>query len=68
LGCHRQIVACPKNRNSVTEVDAVTFANTLEYPLLGEAHSGSAAQPGTGGLFRHFVEEIPQRRTGSKGA
>ena len=49
-------------------MDAVTFANTLECPLLAETRSGSAAQPGTGGLFRHFVEEIPQRRTGSKGA
>jgi len=49
-------------------VDAVTFANTLEYPLLAEARSGSAAHPGTGGLFRHFVEKIPQRRTRSKGA
>jgi hypothetical protein len=49
-------------------VGVVTFANTLEYRLLAEAYSGSAAQPDTRGLFRQFVEEIPQRRTGSKGA
>ncbi len=55
--CRRQnVLACPKNRISVIELDAVTFVDMPEYPRSVEV--APATRPGNGALFCQPVERI----------